>query len=114
MATDQKRENRLAALYMTLAAEFLERESPRGGLLTVTGVTVSKNRKNVTLLFTVFPDNYQEHAVRFVKRIRSDFREYVKSKTKDLAVCPIFDFAIDLGEKNRQRIDSLISKSYNK
>jgi ribosome-binding factor A len=111
MELDRKRENRISTLYMTLAAEFLERESVGQGLITVTGISISKDRKHMALLFTVFPDKFEEQALSFAKRKRSEFREFVRSKTKDLAFCPIFDFEIDLGEKNRQHIDSLIQKA---
>ncbi len=107
---DPKRENRISALFMTLAAEFLERESAGQGLMTVTGVNMSRDRKEVTILFTVFPDKYQDQALGFAKRERSDFREYVKSKAQGLGFYPIFDFAIDMGEKNRQHIDNLFNK----
>jgi ribosome-binding factor A len=111
MELDPKKENRISALYISLAADFLKRESMGNGLLTVTGISISKNRKNMAILFTVFPDKYEEQALKFAKRKRSEFREFVKEKTKDLAFCPIFDFEIDLGEKNRQHIDSLIQKA---
>ena len=111
MIPEEKRDNRAAEMYMTLAAEFLERESAGQGLLTVTGITMSRDRKGVTVLFTVFPDKFEEQALSFAKRKRSDFREYVKDKMDHLAFFPIFDFAIDLGEKNRQKIDSLIQKT---
>lgn len=111
MEQDKKRESRISALYMTMAAEFLEKESVGRGLMTVTGVSTSRDRKNVTILFTVFPDKYEEKALSFAKRKRSEFREVAREKLKDMAFCPIFDFAIDLGEKNRQHIDSLIQKT---
>ena len=106
----EKKDNRISALYMSLAAEFLEKESVGLGLLTVTGINISRDRKNITILFTVFPDKYQEQAINFTRRKRSEFREYVKSKTKHMAFCGTFDFAIDLGEKNRQKIDNLVGK----
>ncbi len=108
MADSEKRENRIAELYMALAAEFLERESTGQGLLTVTGISVSRDKRDVAILFTVFPDKYENSALSFAKRKRSEFREFVKEKTKYMAHCPIFDFEIDLGEKNRQKIDNLI------
>ncbi|MDO8493482.1 MAG: ribosome-binding factor A [bacterium] len=111
MESDGKRENRISARFMTLAAEFLARESAGHALLTVTGISASRDNKNVTVLITVFPDKYEEQALSFAKRQRSDFREYVKVKAVGLGRYPIFDFAIDMGEKNRQHIDSLIQKT---
>ena len=111
METDPKRDNRISARFMALAAEFLARESIGHALLTVTGISASKDNKNVVILITVFPDKYEDQALSFAKRQRSDFREYVKVKAAGLGRYPIFDFEIDLGEKNRQHIDSLIQKT---
>ncbi len=108
---DEKKDGRVSTLYIKLAAEFLEKESAGSELLTVTGINISRDRKNMTILITVFPDNREEIALGFLKRKRSEFRDYVKNKVKYRAFCPIFDFAIDLGEKNRQKIDSLVQKS---
>lgn len=111
MDDKEKRDNRITSLYMTLAAEFLERKSTGGGMITVTGVEMSRDHKFVTILFTVFPDKFEENALHFAKRERSEFRQYVRSKTKGMAVHPTFDFKIDLGEKHRQKIDLLIQKT---
>ncbi len=108
---DSKRDNRISSLYTALAAEFLERESAGQGLMTVTGIKTSRDNKDVSILFTVFPDKFEDQALAFAKRKRSEFREFVKEKTKNFAFCPMFDFEIDLGEKNRQQIDSLIQKT---
>ena len=112
MAKDHKRSGRIDALYMSYAAEFLEKESSGFGLLTVTDVSISRDRKTVTILFTVFPDKYEEQAIRFAKRKRSEFRDYVRDRSDNhLAFLPMFDFEIDSGEKNRQKIDELIRRS---
>ena len=111
MESDPKRDNRISARFMMLAAEFLARESAGHALLTVTGISASKDNKDVKILITVFPDKYEEQALSFAKRQRSDFREYVKAKAVGLGRYPIFDFEIDLGEKNRQHLDTLFLKT---
>ena len=42
----------------------------------------------------------------FAKRKRSEFRDYLKTESR-LFKLPFVDFELDLGEKNRQKIDSL-------
>ncbi|MBI3633395.1 MAG: ribosome-binding factor A [Candidatus Vogelbacteria bacterium] len=111
MDDKEKRDNRISSLYMTLAAEFLEREATGGGMITVTGIHMSRDHKFVTILVTVFPDKFEENALHFAKRARSEFREYVASKTKGMAIHPTLDFEIDMGEKHRQKIDSLIQQT---
>lgn len=88
------------------AADFFARESNRESLITVTRADVSPDLKNVKIYFTVLPEKFEEAALNFAKRNRTDFREYIK-KHASLQRLPTIDFVIDDGEKNRQRIDDL-------
>ncbi len=89
-----------------LAMDFLARESGVKALITVTHAEVSPTFKDVTIYFTVLPVSMEAQALKFAKRCRTDFRAYVK-KNSYLHPIPLVDFEIDLGEKNRQRIDEL-------
>lgn len=106
MATNDFHEERLAKQIRELAAKFLELESNRQSLITVTSVKLLDRNKRATVYFTVLPDSKTDAALDFAKRKRSEFREYVK-KNSQIGLVPFFDFDIDLGEKNRQRIDEL-------
>lgn len=88
------------------AAEFLQRESSGVSLMTVTDIVLSPDEKYATILCTVLPEDKEDAAIEFAKRKRSEFKEYVKSHTK-LGRIPLFDFAIDRGEKHRQKIDRI-------
>lgn len=103
-----RREKLQEALRET-AAEFLAREAnppPAGGLITVTGTQVSEDGKRGTILITVLPDTYEEVAVDFANRNRRAFAEFFKTRVRG-AFPPHVIFAIDRGEKNRQRLDEL-------
>jgi ribosome-binding factor A len=63
-------------------------------------------KKYVNIFFTVLPEEKQEAVLEFAKRKRSEFRDYIKTKTR-LGRIPTFDFEIDLGEKHRQKIDEI-------
>lgn len=89
-----------------LAAEFLEREGNGQSIITVTNATISNDRKYATIFFTVLPTEMEKAALNFAKRQRSNFRKYVGEHSR-LGKLPFFDFAIDEGEKHRQRIDEL-------
>jgi len=89
-----------------LAAQFLSQESNRESLITVTRSEMSSDYKNVLIYLSILPESQAEKALAFAKRIRTDFREYLKQKTQMHPV-PTVDFEIDLGEKNRQRVDEL-------
>lgn len=88
------------------AALFLQRESNGQSLITVTRCVLSENKKYATILISVLPVEKEETALEFVKRQRPDFLEYIRKETK-IGRLPTITFALDIGEKNRQRIDEL-------
>ena len=102
-----QRNEKVANLIKELAAEFLGRENNRTSLITVTSASTSPDLKRATIFITVLPDDKEELALEFVKRKRSELREMLK-KTLGIKVTPFVDFAIDKGEKNRQKIDELL------
>ena len=91
------------------AADFIAREIAVKALITVTHADMSPTYKEATIYFSVLPATMEKEALKFAKRARSDFRDYLRKNTK-LHPIPTVDFAIDLGEKNRQRIDELTRK----
>lgn len=103
------RDERIIGIIKEEAAKFLQLESSGTSLLTVTNVSLSQDAKYATIFFTVFPVEKEKPALDFVKRKRTDFQEHMRSETR-LGRIPFFDFEIDEGEKNRQRIDSLTQK----
>src|ERR1035437_2128316 len=103
------RADRIAKIVKVAAAEFMQKESSGQSLITITDVRLSNDEKYANILFTVLPDNKEEAVLEFTKRMRSEFRQYVKQNTK-LGRIPTFDFQIDLGEKHRQKIDTISLK----
>lgn len=99
-------EEKAGNIFKKLAGEFIARESNRTSLITVTDVIVRDNGRELFVLVTVLPDDQQEEALSFLKRKRSDFREYIKKNTR-IKTIPVVDFDIDKGEKYRQRIDEI-------
>jgi len=102
-----KRQEKIQELLRHLAAEFLAEEANRTPLITVTRVEVSSNFRTAKVFVTVYPESEEHKALVYLKRKRSDLRDFVKSHT-NMDVLPRFDFLIDRGEKHRQRIDELI------
>src|ERR1035437_3084732 len=103
------RADRIAKIVKVAAAEFMQKESSGQSLITITRVELSNDEKYANILFTVLPEDKEEPALEFAKRMRSEFKEYIKSNTK-LGRIPLFDFNIDLGEKHRQKIDLISLK----
>ena len=92
-----------------LAADFIQKESSGKSLITVTGCEVADNQRTAIIYFSVLPADTEEEALNFTKRQRKEFREYIKKHSR-LRYVPFIDFEIDLGEKNRQRIEELLNE----
>lgn len=78
-------------------------------MITVTHADIAPDLKNVVIFVTVLPKEQQKIVLAFLKRVRTDFHDYLKEKTVFRNV-PTVDFALDIGEENRQRIDELTRK----
>lgn len=89
-----------------LAMKYFLRESNRTSLMTITNVNLFDRDSKAIILFTVLPENREHTALDFAKRKRAEFRDYIKANAR-LRVIPFIDFEIDMGEKNRQRMDEL-------
>jgi ribosome-binding factor A len=89
------------------AAEWIERESNRTTMVTVTDAVLSQDKKRLKILFTVLPDDKEAQVLDFLSRRKRDFFEYVDTRLK-VGRMPEISFAVDTGEKNRQRIDFLL------
>ncbi len=101
-----RREVQIAETLQHMAGDYFAREANRDSLITVTRAEISEDLKYITVFFSVMPEKFERTALAFAKRSRSDFREYVK-KHSTFQPIPTIDFEIDIGEKNRQRIDEL-------
>lgn len=100
------KQGRFEEIIRDLAARFLSLESNRTSLITVTKIETNQQGSTATVFFTVLPENQEEAALDFAKRQRGQFREFVKEHGRLMRI-PFFDFAIDHGEKSRQKIDAL-------
>jgi ribosome-binding factor A len=105
----ENRSETISKIIKKTAAEFIQKESSGVSLITITDVRLSNDEKYANILFTVLPEDKEEAALDFTKRMRSEFRQYIKKNTK-LGRIPMFDFEIDLGEKHRQKIDTISLK----
>jgi ribosome-binding factor A len=107
MPNETQRNEKVAVHIKELSAQFLGRENNRTSLITVTSASCSPDLKRATIFITVLPTDKEGDALGFVKRQRGDLREFLK-KNMPIKTIPFIDVAIDLGEKNRQKIDELL------
>lgn len=103
-----QKDDKLKEIIRILAAEYFSRESNRQSLITITGIDLRNRASKAIILITVLPENKEQSALEFAKRQLSEFREYVKDKSRIQRI-PFFEIRIDSGEKNRQRLDRLTS-----
>lgn len=92
-----------------LAQDFFQRESSGLSMITVTRADVARDMHNGTIFITVLPEDKEEAALNFAKRMRSELRHYVM-KRLPVKVIPFFEVEIDYGEKNRVHVDELLRK----
>ena len=100
------RDEKAGAQLMALAGEFIAREAGRTTLITPTRVVFGRSLKIADILVSVYPQEQGDHAVAFLNRNASEFREYLKEHGR-FSILPFVTFAIDYGEQNRQRLDEL-------
>lgn len=103
---NEKIQNRIREL----AAIYIEREAGKTSLITVTRVVISPDNKRAKIMVSVLPQEKEQAAYGFIKRNLGELRKYVSSNLK-INPIPFLDVEIDEGEKNRQKIDELLSKS---
>ena len=99
-------QEKIESLLARLVGEFLSHEAGPVSLITVTRVTFNEKSKHATVFLSVLPEDKEAGALAFAKRQSSELREYVREKAK-LRILPIFEFVIDIGEKNRQKMDDI-------
>jgi len=102
-----ERKEKVANQIKELAAQFLERENDRTSLITLTAASCSPDLKRATIFITVLPNSKEGAALGFVKRQLKVLREFLR-KNMPMKVIPFLEVKIDLGEKNRQKIDELL------
>jgi ribosome-binding factor A len=76
------------------AAEFINRESNRTSLITVTRVELDDRGQHLTVFVSVFPDEHARTALEFLSRVRDEFAEYIK-KTIKIRMIPRIVFLQD-------------------
>ena len=101
-----QKDDKLKEVIRALAADYFSRESNRQSLITVTNIDLRNRASKAIILMTVLPEDKQQAALEFAQRQLSEFREYVKKNSRIQRI-PFFEARLDVGEKNRQRMDEI-------
>ena len=105
----KEKEKKLNTEMKKIVSEFIERESNRTSLITVTRCEISKDLEQLKVYFTVFPESEERKVLSFLERKKWEARDYLKKRIRT-RVLPKLSFSIDEGEKNRQKIDQLLEE----
>ena len=103
------RQEKLNTLFKKLTARFLQNESDKSLLTTVTDFKISSDLRRATAFISVFPENKEGKALDLLQKKRNELKEFFKQNT-EMKIVPSVDFQIDKGEKNRQRLEKLLGK----
>jgi len=101
-----QRDEKLSEEIRKLAAEYFSRESNRTSLITVTNVEILSHGSRARILMTVMPETQEAAVLDFTHRQLSDLKAYIHENSR-IARLPFFEVGIDVGEKNRQRIEQI-------
>lgn len=64
------------------ASEFINKESNRTSLITVTRVRVDERGRSAEIYITAFPDTQTAAATDFLNRKKSDFADFLKKRIR--------------------------------
>lgn len=87
------KDERLISAIHTAAAEFINRESNRRSLITVTRVTMP-DEKHAHIFVSVFPQKDAKAVVDFLQRQHKEFLAFIK-KTVKMHFIPNMSFLLD-------------------
>ncbi len=104
-----QRQTKVSLEILAIVQDFFQRESSGLSLITITRCEVSPDMRQGTIYMTVLPEDKEQAALDFARRMRTEMRRYVM-KRLPVKVIPFFEIEIDYGEKNRQHIDELLRK----
>lgn len=76
------------------ASEFINRESNRQSMITVTSIRLDKGGKRAEVYVSVFPEKDTFAATEFLNRKRDEFRAYIKKRIR-MRVIPSVRFLAD-------------------
>ena len=100
-------EEKLIQAIKDTAGLFVQQESNRVSLITVTRVELSPKADKAVIFISIFPETKEGEAINFLNRNRGEFKEMFKERVR-IGRIPFFTFEIDKGEKLRNKIDALV------
>ena len=104
-----RRQLKMSGELKKVAGDFFAREASSHTLITVTDVDIAPSLTDCTIYITTIPANKQELALDFARRMRTELTTEIKKKMY-LRSLPFVEVKIDEGERNRQRIEEILTE----
>lgn len=101
--------DKVNSLLRNIVSSFVGREFKDGIIITVTRVETSSDLRKAKIFVSVFPDNKSDDTLKLLQKKSWDLKKYAQPLLK-MKFLPEFDFEIDYGEKNRQRLEEIVQK----
>ncbi|KKS30822.1 MAG: Ribosome-binding factor A [Parcubacteria group bacterium GW2011_GWA2_43_11] len=105
----QQRHTVLTQHLQELAAAYVNTQSNKTSLITITNTELTHSLDKITFYVSVFPETAEGPALGFLMRKRGECKKYLKEKSK-MNHIPHVEFMIDEGEKSRRRVDELLAE----
>ena len=103
------REEKLNTHLQKVLAEFLREELGVSPLVSVTRVEVARGLRSARVFITVYPEKDAGAVLAVLEKKHGALMRYLTAHTR-IKYIPSVSFEIDLGEKNRQRIEELLKE----
>ena len=101
-----ERKSRVEEEVRKAVANYIEQESNRDALISVTRVTLGEKMNHGIVYISVLPESKEQAVIYFLTRNGSDVKKFLQKKIPYLRAM-FLEYVIDTGEKNRLRIDEL-------
>ena len=105
----QERSDKIAKHVLEIASQFIERESNKTAIITVTRVELTDRDRGAILYISVLPESGEDSAINFLKRKRPEIREAIKKGLR-IRTIPFLDVQIDSGQKALHNIEALLKQ----
>lgn len=104
------RTDKVNSLLRNIVSSFIGREFKNGAIITVTHVDVINDLKKAKIFISIFPDNKSDEIMKLLQNKSWDLKKYAQPLLK-MKFLPEFEFEIDYGEKNRQKLEEILSRN---
>lgn len=104
-----ERNHKIEEIIKESAAAFIERESNKTALISVTRVELADRGRSAMIYISVLPESGEDSAINFLKRKRADMRDAVKAQLNTRTI-PLLDVQIDTGLKALHTIETLLKE----